>query len=63
MANIPFITANADNPTLDSWFGIQAVVGPQGREYLQLQYVQTALINFRGLSWPHVTVGTLVKAF
>jgi hypothetical protein len=39
------------------------VHGPQGQEYLQLQYSQTALLNFRGMSWPHVTVGTLVKAF
>ncbi|GAB6902199.1 heme-binding protein [Kineosporia succinea] len=63
VANIPFITANADNPTLNSVFGIQYVTGPSGREYMQLQYAQTALLNFRGLSWPHVTVGTLVKAF
>ena len=34
-----------------------------GAEYLQLQYSQTALLNFRGLSFPHVTVGTLIKAF
>jgi len=63
VANIPFITANADNPTLDSVFAIECIVGPQGREYLQLQYVQTAMLRFRGLDWPHVTVGTLVKAF
>ena len=49
--------------TLDSVFAIEKVRGPQGREYLQLQYSQTALLNFRGLSFPHVTVGTLVKAF
>jgi len=34
-----------------------------GNEFLQLQYSQTALLNFRGLSFPHVTVGTLIKAF
>jgi hypothetical protein len=27
----------------------------------QLQYSQTVLLNFNGLSWPHVTVGTLRK--
>lgn len=63
IGNIPFIVSNADAPTLDSVFAIETVRGPQGREYLQLQYSQTALLNFRGLSWPHVTVGTLVKAF
>jgi hypothetical protein len=27
----------------------------------QLQYSQTRLLNFNGLSWPHITVGTLHK--
>jgi hypothetical protein len=61
--NIPFIVSNADTLTLESAFAIETVRGPQDREYLQLQYSQTALLNFRGRSWPHVTVGTLVKAF
>ena len=43
------------------------LLGPQmatlGREYQQLPYSQTALLNFRGQSFPHVTIGTLVKAF
>jgi hypothetical protein len=61
--SIPFIESNANTLTLDSVFAIETVRGPQGREYQQLQYSQTALLNFRGLSFPHVTVGTLVKAF
>jgi hypothetical protein len=61
--NIPFIVNNAETPTLDSAFAIEIVRGPDGREFLQLQYSQTALLNFGGLSHPHVTVGTLVKAF
>jgi len=28
----------------------------------QLQYSQTVLLNFNGLSWPHITVATLHKA-
>jgi hypothetical protein len=63
IANIPFITSNADTLSLTSVFAIETVQGPQDREYLQLQYSQTALLNFRGLSFPHVTVGTLIKAF
>jgi hypothetical protein len=63
IGNIPFIVSNADTLSLDSVFAIETVQGPQGREYLQLQYSQTALLNFRGLSFPHVTVGTLIKAF
>jgi hypothetical protein len=30
-------------------------------QYLQLQYTQTVLLNFLGLSWPHVSVATLLK--
>ena len=30
-------------------------------EYLQLQYTQTVLLNFSGLSWPHVSAATLLK--
>ena len=30
--------------------------------YTQIQYVQTVFLNFDGLSWPHVSVGTLVPA-
>ena len=28
----------------------------------RLQYSQTVLLNFAGLSWPHITVATLTKA-
>jgi hypothetical protein len=63
IGNIPFITKNADAPGLESVFAIEIVQGPSGDEFLQLQYSQTALLNFRGMSFPHVTVGTLIKAF
>ncbi|WHA44027.1 heme-binding protein [Agrobacterium larrymoorei] len=61
--NIPFITKNAEAVSLDSVFAIEVVTNGEGREFLQLQYSQTSLLNFGGLSYPHVTVGTLVKAF
>ena len=32
-----------------------------GNEFDQLQYTQRVLLNFNGLSWPHVTVATLVS--
>lgn len=63
IGNIPFIIQNADTPTLESVFAIEVVLGPTGEEFLQLQYSQTALLNFSGMSFPHVTVGTLIKAF
>jgi hypothetical protein len=61
--NIPFVVTNANTVSLESVFAIETVLGRTGTEYLQLQYSQTALLNFRGRSWPHVTVGTLIKAF
>jgi hypothetical protein len=61
--NIPFIIKNADTPSLESVFAIETVKDASGTEFQQLQYSQTALLNFRGTSWPHVTVGTLIKAF
>ena len=63
IGNIPFIVRNADAVSLESVFAIESVQGPLGQEYQQLQYSQTALLNFRGMSFPHVTVGTLIKAF
>ncbi|WP_341486574.1 heme-binding protein [Pararhizobium sp. A13] len=63
IANIPFITTNANTLDLDSVFAIETVVDALGNEFLQLQYSQTGLLNFGGKSFPHVTVGTLIKAF
>lgn len=63
IANIPFITTNANALSFESVFAIETVVDPSGNEFLQLQYSQTALLNFNGMSFPHVTVGTLIKAF
>jgi len=43
-------------------FWIETVTPPDGEhEFLQLQYTQTVLLNFNGLSWPHVSVATLRK--
>lgn len=32
------------------------------RTFTQIQYTQTVLLNFNGLTWPHVSVNTLVPA-
>jgi hypothetical protein len=63
VGNIPFITTNANTLSVESVWAIEKVQGPLDAGFLQLQYSQTALLNFRGKSFPHVTVGTLVKAF
>jgi hypothetical protein len=63
ISNIPFITQNANTRVLQSVFAIEEVQGASGTVFMQLQYSQTALLDFDGKSFPHVTVGTLIKAF
>lgn len=65
-ANIAFLQGGTGGPNaltaqMDAVFWIEEVVDAQGRTYLQLQYSQSALLNFNGLSWPHVSVATLTR--
>lgn len=54
---------NAQAAIVDATFWIEHVTGQHGQpDFLQLQYSQVVQLNFNGLSWPHVTVGTLKKA-
>jgi hypothetical protein len=67
--NVPFLQTNADAATVFATFWIEEVSAPS--KFLQLQYVQTVLLNFPilgsnppvNLSWPHVSVATLQKTF
>lgn len=60
--NIPFLVTNADAAAVTATFWIEKVKHKAGKgHFLQLQYSQTVLLNFLGLSWPHVSVATLVK--
>ncbi len=53
---------NANAVEVDATFWIETIAGTGGNpDTLQLQYTQLVLLNFNGLSWPHVTVGTLQK--
>jgi len=63
-ANTAFLAGGADGPNalsavVSATFWIETVQGSPN--FLQLQYSQLVLLNFNGLSWPHVTVGTLTK--
>ena len=66
-ANTAFLQGNPGKPNavaaqVDAIFWIETVKGAAGKpNFHQLQYVQTVILNFNGLSWPHVTVGTLVQ--
>lgn len=64
--NIAFLQGTAGGPNADAAkmtaiFWIETVEEPSRPPYLQLQYTQTVLLNFNGLSWPHVSVATLRK--
>jgi hypothetical protein len=54
-------TPNAQAAQVDATFWIETVKHPNGHTSLQLQYSQIVLLNFKGLSWPHVSVATLEK--
>lgn len=60
-ANTFFLTENASADIVTSTFWIETVRKPQGGHFLQLQYTQTVMLDFNGLSWPHVSVATLKK--
>jgi hypothetical protein len=50
--------ANAAHVTATFW--LETLQGDS--EPKRLQYTQTVLLNFAGLSWPHITVATLTKS-
>jgi hypothetical protein len=50
---------NAVSAVVSATFWIETVKGTP--DFLQLQYSQLVLLNFNGLSWPHITVATLKK--
>jgi hypothetical protein len=50
---------NADALRVKATFWIERVRDQHGNEFDQIQYTQRVLLNFNGLSWPHITVATL----
>jgi hypothetical protein len=69
--NIPFLQTNANAALMFATFWIEKIKHP-AHHFMQLQYVQTVLLNFPLLptgkppvpfSWPHVSVATLRKTF
>jgi hypothetical protein len=55
---------NAQAALVRATFWIETVPGPVdgGPDFHQLQYTQTVLLNFNELSWPHITVATLLRS-
>jgi hypothetical protein len=63
-ANIAFLAGAKDGPNavaarVTATFWLETLQGDT--EPRRLQYSQLVLLNFNGLSWPHVTVATLQK--
>jgi len=53
---------NARATQVQATFWIETIAGTGGQpDKLQLQYTQLVMLDFNGIHWPHVTVGTLVK--
>ncbi len=50
---------NAGPARVTATFWIEHIRDSSGQEFDQLQYTQRVLLNFNGLSWPHVSVATL----
>jgi hypothetical protein len=66
LSNIAFLQGIANRPNaqsaqMDAIFWIETIQDSDGKIYLQLQYQQIVLLNFNTLSWPHVSVATLIK--
>jgi hypothetical protein len=53
---------NANATQVQSSFWIETIAGTGGQpDKHQLQYTQLVMLDFNGIHWPHVTVGTLVR--
>jgi hypothetical protein len=69
LANTAFLAGGAAGPNANAalvttTFWLETIQGSPStlgaaQSSLQLQYSQTVLLNFNGLSWPHVSVATL----
>ena len=68
-ANTAFLSASGNPPggnakatQMECTFWIETIAGTGGQpDKHQLQYTQLVMLDFNGIHWPHVTVGTLVK--
>ncbi|MDQ2849149.1 MAG: heme-binding protein, partial [Actinomycetota bacterium] len=59
IANTAFLGPNATTTSVKMTIWLQTLPGETQPSLLQ--YSQTVLLDFNGLSWPHVTVGTLTR--
>jgi hypothetical protein len=68
-ANTAFLSTSANPPggnakatQVEATFWIETIAGTGGQpDKHQLQYTQLVMLDFNGIHWPHVTVGTLIQ--
>jgi hypothetical protein len=68
-ANTAFLASSTNPPggnakasEVSATFWVETIAGTGGQpDKHQLQYTQLVQLDFNGIRWPHVTVGTLVK--
>jgi len=63
-SNMAFLVGTKDGPNAEvahvaATFWLQRLASDT--EFKRLQYSQIVLLNFNGISWPHITVATLTK--
>jgi hypothetical protein len=63
VSSMPFLVSNANVTSVTATFWISEFEGFLGLSKLHLQYSQTVILNFAGIDWPHVSVGTLIMPF
>jgi hypothetical protein len=65
--NTPFLVRNASAVQVDAIFWIETVQPIGAAPFMQLQYVQRAILDFPAepngtiIHWPHISVATLIK--
>lgn len=51
---------NANAAQMTATFWVEEVQGADGKTFMQLQYMQRVFLNFNTLTWPHISVATML---
>ena len=54
------VQANANAVRMTATFWVEKIKSADGNVFEQLQYIQRVILNFGGLSWPHISIATMV---
>lgn len=59
IANIPFLDKNAQVTSLRAALYVEHIEDSDGQAAMQLQYIQSTMLKFDEINWPHVSVANL----